>query len=133
MEDIRPFVGDAQAYIVPLRVGGGTRIKIFEAMAMGKAIISTPVGAEGLPVENGKNILLAEGAEEFARQVVRTLRDPAAREGLGQEARKLVEENYSWAAVAGAFDAVFEKVVAKGGEVALRCPGQGLRSLQNDN
>jgi sugar transferase (PEP-CTERM/EpsH1 system associated) len=117
VDDIRPFVWDAQVYVVPLRVGGGTRIKIFEAMAMGKAVISTPVGAEGLPVENGKNILLEESPEEFARQVVLALRSPGPRERMGQEARKLVEENYSWAAVAGTFDAVFEKVVAKGSKV----------------
>jgi sugar transferase (PEP-CTERM/EpsH1 system associated) len=110
VEDIRPFSWDASVYVVPLRVGGGTRIKIFEAMAMGKAIVSTPVGAEGLPVENEKNILLEESAEGFASQVIRLLREPGERAKLGREARKLVEENYSWGAVAGTFDAVFEKV-----------------------
>lgn len=110
VEDIRPFSWDASVYVVPLRVGGGTRIKIFEAMAMGKAIVSTPVGAEGLPVENEKNILLEESEEGFARQVIRLLREPGERAELGREARKLVEENYSWGAVAGTFDAVFEKV-----------------------
>jgi len=110
VEDIRPFSWDASVYVVPLRVGGGTRIKIFEAMAMGKAIVSTPIGAEGLPVENDKNILLEESAEGFACQVIRLLREPGERAKLGREARKLVEKNYSWGAVAGTFDAVFEKV-----------------------
>jgi glycosyltransferase involved in cell wall biosynthesis len=87
-------------------------------MAMGKAIVSTPVGAEGLPVEHDKNILLEESAEGFARQVIRLLREPGERAKLGREARKLVEENYSWGAVAGTFDAVFEKV-------SMGCPVTG--------
>jgi len=118
VEDIRPFSWDASVYVVPLRVGGGTRIKIFEAMAMGKAIVSTPVGAEGLPVEHNKNILLEESAEGFARQVIRLLREPGERARLGREARKLVEEDYSWGAVAGTFDAVFEKI-------SMGCPVTG--------
>jgi sugar transferase (PEP-CTERM/EpsH1 system associated) len=118
VEDIRPFSWNASVYVVPLRVGGGTRIKIFEAMAMGKAIVSTPVGAEGLPVENDKHILLEESSKGFARQVIRLLREPDERAKLGREARKLVEENYSWGAVAGTFDAVFEKVSMLPGDLS---------------
>ena len=102
--DIRPFVHESPVYVVPLRVGGGTRLKIFEAMAMGKAIVSTRIGAEGLPIENGKNAILADRPDEFARQVVALLRDPSRRERMGQTARKLVEDNHGWSAASRYFD-----------------------------
>ncbi len=60
VDDVRPYMRDAAVYIVPLRIGGGTRLKIFEAMAMGKAVVSTTVGAEGLPVTDGEHVLLAD-------------------------------------------------------------------------
>lgn len=113
VEDIRPYVRHAAVYVVPLRVGGGTRLKIFEAMAMGKAVVSTTIGAEGLPVTHGQNIVLADEPEDFARQVVRLLRAPPERSALGQAARQLVESKYSWSAVA----ARFEEVLA-----SVRCP-----------
>lgn len=111
--DIRPHVHSSSVYVVPLRIGGGTRIKIFEAMAMGKAVVSTPVGAEGLPVEHEENIVLAEKPEEFARQVARLLRDGSERERIGRAARRLVEQNYNWQSVAGAFEHVFEQVTGR--------------------
>ena len=113
VEDIRPYVSDASVYIVPLRVGGGTRLKIFEAMAMGKAVVSTSIGAEGLPVEDGKNIFLADGPEQFARAVVTLLNDPARRCQLGRAARQLVERECSWASVAARFDAVLRMSAGK--------------------
>jgi glycosyltransferase involved in cell wall biosynthesis len=114
--DIRPHVHTSLVYVVPLRIGGGTRIKIFEAMAMGKAVVSTPVGAEGLPVRHNENIVLAETPEEFARQVTRLLSDSAERERIGRAARSLVEQNYSWRRVSGVFDTVFERVTGKSAE-----------------
>ncbi|MGH9377803.1 MAG: glycosyltransferase [Terriglobia bacterium] len=104
VDDIRPYVHRGAVYVVPLRVGSGTRLKIFEAMAMGKAIVSTSIGAEGLPVEHGKNIILADEPAEFARQVVHLLNSPSARSELGKAARLLVERNYSWSVVAGKFE-----------------------------
>jgi sugar transferase (PEP-CTERM/EpsH1 system associated) len=103
VEDIRPFVARGAACIVPLRIGGGTRLKIFEAMAMKKAVISTSVGAEGLPVSSGENILLADTPNDFADSVVSVLRDPSRRQRLGTAARTLVQENYSWPRVAETF------------------------------
>jgi sugar transferase (PEP-CTERM/EpsH1 system associated) len=114
--DIRPYVDRSSVYVVPLRIGGGTRIKIFEAMAMCKAVVSTPVGAEGLPVNHGANIVLAESPKDFAAQVVRLLRDRGERERIGRAARELVEQNYSWRSVAGVFDVVFNKVIDKSTE-----------------
>ena len=110
VDDIRPYVRKAAVYVVPLRVGSGTRLKIFEAMAMGKAVVSTTLGAEGLPITNGENIVLADTPEEFARRVSQLLRDPAERARLGAAARQLVERHYSWATVSLHFDEVFGKL-----------------------
>jgi glycosyltransferase involved in cell wall biosynthesis len=110
VDDIRPHVHSSSVYVVPLRIGGGTRIKIFEAMAMGKAVVSTPVGAEGLPVQHDTNIVLAESSAEFATQVIRLLKNRMERERIGKAARELVEQQYSWRSVAGAFELVFDKM-----------------------
>jgi sugar transferase (PEP-CTERM/EpsH1 system associated) len=103
VEDIRPFVARGSVCIVPLRIGGGTRLKIFEAMAMNKAVVSTSVGAEGLPVRSGENILLADTPNDFAEAVVSLLRDPNQRQRLGCAARVMVQERYSWPIVAKGF------------------------------
>jgi polysaccharide biosynthesis protein PslH len=99
VDDIRPYLGRGCVYVVPLLVGGGTRIKIFEAMAAGKAVVSTTIGAEGLPVKHGENILLADDPESLAKCVVELLSDEARRKQMGDSARKLVAESYSWKAV----------------------------------
>jgi sugar transferase (PEP-CTERM/EpsH1 system associated) len=104
VDDVRPYMDDAAVYIVPLRIGGGTRLKIFEAMAMGKAVVSTTVGAEGLPVADGEHLLLADEPRSFADAIVRVIRDRDQRERLGSAARALVLERYDWSAVAGALE-----------------------------
>ena len=104
VDDVRPSVQHASVYIVPLRIGGGTRLKIFEALAMGKAIVSTTVGAEGLPLEDGKHLVLADTAETFASQVVALVNNPGKRARLGRAGRELVQARYSWSRVAGEFE-----------------------------
>ena len=111
VDDIRPYLAKAALCVVPLRSGSGTRIKIFEAMAMGKAVVSTTMGAEGLPVRHGENIILADEPADFGRQVVQLLRDPPRRAQLGRAARQLVEENYGWSSVAAHFDRIIQAVV----------------------
>jgi len=111
VDDIRPYLAKAALCVVPLRSGSGTRIKIFEAMAMGKAIVSTTMGAEGLPVRHGENIIVADDTGDFARQVIDLLRDPVRRAQLGRAARQLVEESYGWPTVAGHFDRIIEAAV----------------------
>jgi glycosyltransferase involved in cell wall biosynthesis len=96
VEDIRPYVDEASVYIVPLRIGSGTRIKIFEAMAMGKAVVSTSIGAEGLPVQHGRDILLADTPAEFAARTLELLKGPGMRQQIGGAARSLVESHYGW-------------------------------------
>jgi polysaccharide biosynthesis protein PslH len=83
VDDVRPYVDEAALYVVPLRAGGGTRLKIFEALAMGKAVVSTTVGAEGLAVTPGRDVAIADRPDEFARSVIALLRDPARRHALG--------------------------------------------------
>src|SRR5690606_6689229 len=73
--DTRPYVWDSAAFVVPLRVGGGTRLKVYEAMAMGCPVISTSLGVEGLPVEDGRHCLLADTPESLAAAIVRVLHD----------------------------------------------------------
>jgi sugar transferase (PEP-CTERM/EpsH1 system associated) len=101
VDDVRPYMRDAAVYVVPLRIGGGTRLKIFEAMAMGRAVVATTVGAEGLPVKPGEHLLLADEPRTFARAVVRLLRDVGRRRQIEAAARALVVERYDWSVVAG--------------------------------
>jgi len=96
VDDIRPYVAQSSVYVVPLRVGGGTRLKILDAMAMRKAIVSTTIGAEGINATDGKNILLADKPGDFAAKTLMLLKSAAKRSILGAEARKLVESEYSW-------------------------------------
>ena len=115
VEDVRPYVAQRAVCIVPLRVGGGTRLKIFEAMSMAKAIVSTSIGAEGLPVTNGEHILLADDPASFAESTVRLLGNASRRTQIGQAARHLVQENYSWATVSKGFAQALESVVKRPG------------------
>jgi sugar transferase (PEP-CTERM/EpsH1 system associated) len=111
VDDVRPSVREGAVYIVPLRIGGGTRLKIFEAMAMGKAVVSTTVGAEGLPVVNGEHLLLADEPRGFARAVVRLMRDLDRRRQIEAAARALVVEHYDWSAVAGTLEEALVRLV----------------------
>jgi sugar transferase (PEP-CTERM/EpsH1 system associated) len=101
VDDVRPYMAGASVYVVPLRIGGGTRLKIFEAMAMGKAVVSTSVGAEGLPVRNGEHLVLADEPCAFADAVVQLMRDGNRRQALESAARRLVVERHDWSSVAG--------------------------------
>ena len=113
--DVRPLVASAQVLVVPLRIAGGTRLKIFEAMAMGKAVVSTTRGAEGLPVRDGVDIVLADGAPAFADAVVRLLRSPDERRRIGDAGRRLVANNHGWDTAAGRFAEICAEVVARHG------------------
>jgi polysaccharide biosynthesis protein PslH len=113
VDDVRPFMEKAAAYVVPLRIGGGTRLKIFEAMAMEKAVVSTSVGAEGLPVRNDEELILADTPEAFAGSVVRLLQDSESARRLGQRAAARVREMFGWRRVAENFASICENTVNK--------------------
>ena len=109
--DVRPYMAEAAAMVLPLRVGGGTRIKVYEAMAMGTPVISTTIGAEGLDYTHGKNILIADSAEAFANETIALLENATRAGEIAAEARRHVAEKYSWGSVADIFSRYCEQTV----------------------
>lgn len=105
VDDIRPHVAAADIYVIPLRVGSGTRIKAYEAMASGRPVVSTSIGVEGLEVEAETHYLAADDAPAFAAAILRLLADEPLRTRLCTTARRLLEERFSWRAVARQFEA----------------------------
>jgi len=110
VEDIREYISRGAAYVVPLRIGGGTRLKIFEAMAMGKPVISTAIGAEGLPVRDGEELLIANEPQEFASSVLAVLQNAPLAKALGERAREVVCEKFGWERAASVFSEICELV-----------------------
>jgi glycosyltransferase involved in cell wall biosynthesis len=110
VDDVRPLIAGSWVSIVPLLTGGGTRLKILEAMALGTPVVSTTKGAEGLAVESGRHLLIADRPEDFAAAVVRICREADLREQLAAEARCLVAERYDWSAVRPRFLQLVERV-----------------------
>lgn len=110
VDDVRPYLSRAEVVVVPIRIGGGTRIKIFEAMAMNKAVISTTIGAEGLPVQSGENIILADGADRFAENVIALLKNAGERQRIAAAARQMVVKNHTWDVVAQRMEEILRAV-----------------------
>lgn len=102
VDDVRPYVHAAKCVIVPLRVGGGTRLKILDAWAMGAAVVSTSIGCEGLAAVDGENILIADTAEAFAAAIARVIRDEGLRRKIAGNARRTAVERYSWDVIGAA-------------------------------
>jgi glycosyltransferase involved in cell wall biosynthesis len=111
VDDVRPYYAAAAAAIVPLRIAGGVRLKILEAMALGMPIVSTGIGAEGLDLAEGKDLLLADTAPQLAAAAVRLLRDAALRQRLAQHARATAVRRFSWNAVGRTLEGVYESIV----------------------
>jgi glycosyltransferase involved in cell wall biosynthesis len=111
VEDVKPHIARASVVIAPLRIGGGTRLKVLEAMSLGKAVVSTTLGAEGLDVTDGENILLADDAPSFARQTSLLLSDSGLVSRLGVAARNLVVELYSWRAASARLVSFYEELL----------------------
>ncbi|HSI56837.1 MAG TPA: glycosyltransferase [Ideonella sp.] len=114
VDDIRPLVAAAAVYIVPLRIGGGTRLKILDALSMSKAIVATPVGAEGLAVEPGRDIVLADSPQDFARQVIRLLKNPLEARRLGRNGRELAERVYDWRVIGQRLRELYQETGGRG-------------------
>jgi polysaccharide biosynthesis protein PslH len=111
--DIRPTFAETECSVVPLRIGGGTRLKILDAWAMGKAVVSTSVGCEGLETVDGRNILIRDDPTEFAAAVVQVLRDHDLRDRLGREARATAESHYAWPVVGRKLVACYQALLAR--------------------
>ncbi len=106
VDDVRPHAHGAHAFAIPLRVGGGTRIKAFEAMAMGCPVVSTTIGIEGLDVEADRHYLLRDSAAEQAAGLLALLRDASLRERLSREARACMEERFGHRVAADVFERI---------------------------
>lgn len=109
VEDVRPYLWSSAISIVPLRIGGGTRLKIYESMAAGTAVVSTTIGAEGLTVHPPADIRLADTPEAFAAECLRLLENPAERQAVARAGRRLVAERFSWEQVSRQFEHILEQ------------------------
>ena len=112
--DIRPHMTEACCCVVPLRVGGGTRLKILDAWAMGKAVVSTSLGCEGLNAVDGENILVRDDPKAFARAVADVLADPGLRRNLEVNARKTAEQRYGWDRIGERLRTAYRQLMAFG-------------------
>lgn len=112
--DVRPHLAEAGVVVVPLRVGGGTRIKILEALAAARPVVSTTVGAEGLELRDGEHLLLANDPHAFARSAARLLEDGHLRRRLTEAGRRLVLERYAWSDIGRRFAEVCARVATAG-------------------
>ncbi len=108
VDDVRPYIAGAEVYVAPLRVGGGTRLKILEAMALGKAIVSTTVGAEGFPVGNRQELVLADTPPDFAQVVLGLLENPKRCAELGQTGYTFAHANYGWDSLVPQLEKIYE-------------------------
>ena len=118
VSDIRPYLQHAAVVAVPVRMGGGTRLKVVEGLAMGKAMVSTTVGCEGVAVRDGEHLLIGDGAAEFAARILECFANPKLRDRLGAAGRRLTEEEYSWDLAGERLDALYKRVGGRRNE----CP-----------
>jgi len=114
--DVRDYYRQAAVFVVPLRAGGGTKLKTLEAMAMGLPIVSTTVGAQGLDVESGRHLYIADNPKVFAAYVIELLEDRNKAVQMGGEARRLVEQQYSWTSIVGEVDRKLTDLLHKRGD-----------------
>jgi len=111
VSDIRPYIANSSVYVVPMRMGSGTKLKVMEAMAMGIPVVSTTLGAEGIDVTPGQHLLVADDPAEFAHSVVGLLQDGRERQRLAENARRLVEEKYDWTTIVPSLEAIYTKTL----------------------
>ena len=111
VEDVLPYYQESSICVVPLRAGSGTRLKILEAMALGRPVVSTTIGCEGLDVVDGEHLLIGNTPERFAENTVRLLRDPQFAQSICVNARRLVEARYSWDKIADRLMHVYDEVL----------------------
>jgi polysaccharide biosynthesis protein PslH len=109
VSEVKPYLWGAKVAVVPLRIGGGTRLKIYEAMAAGLAVVSTTVGAEGLPLEHGRHILCADDADGLASSCLSLLANGEQRQLMAASARDLIAQRFSWDKVSRDFESILER------------------------
>jgi glycosyltransferase involved in cell wall biosynthesis len=111
VDDVRPYLARASIVIAPLMLGTGIKLKMLEAMSMGKAIVTTSIGAQGIMAVNGKHFIICDKPEDFAREVISLLHSEELRRYIGDNAREIIEENYSWAMISGKLNDMLMAVV----------------------
>lgn len=116
VDNIKPYMAKAAVAIVPIVTDdGGFKIKVLEAMAMGKPLVSTSLGSKGINITNGENIIIADNPEDFAKHVIELLNDKQMRERIGTNARRFVVNNYSWEKMTNMLNNAFKEIVGKHG------------------
>ena len=113
VDDVRPYYRRSTVCVVPLRAGGGTRIKILESMALGRPVVTTTIGCEGLDVVDGQHLFIADTPGRFADAVLRLLTDEGLRHRVTKQARELAETRYDWDTIAGDLSCVYEELAAE--------------------
>ncbi len=113
VDDVRPWMEKSAISIVPMRLGGGTKVKILEALSMEKAVVSTSIGCEGIEVTNGENIIIADTPQDFAKAVITLFKDARLCRRLGNNGRKLVKETYDWKIVGNCLEEAYKETLAK--------------------
>lgn len=129
VDDVRPHIHGGDLSIIPLRIGGGTRLKAYEAMALGSPLISTTLGVEGLPIDGGTHCVMADSAEAFADACIDLLRDGERRLGIRSAARQVVVDRFSSKKVADVFEEICLKTIAQGAP-SKGAGSQGVHSAQ---
>ena len=122
VENVVPYLARAAVFVVPLRIGGGSRIKILEALAAGKAVVSTSIGAEGLDLIPGKHLFIADSPSEFARRVDELLASKELRRRVGEQGRAFVHDRYGWDGIAAQLEKVWLETVVKQPTAAPSAP-----------
>ena len=110
VNDVRPYLSQAEIYLCPMRDGGGTRVKILDALAMGKAIIATTMSCEGIDVIPDRNVVIANTPQEFLKQIQRLHDNATFRQNLGHEARRLAVDYYSWPVIGRNLSTVYQRL-----------------------
>ena len=113
VDDVTPYLRRGQVFICPVRLGGGFRGKILEAMALGRPVVSTRLGAEGIPASSGENIILADRPEDFVKGILDLLGNTDLYRRIQYNARKLMEDNYAWDKGVARLEAVLEDMMSK--------------------
>jgi glycosyltransferase involved in cell wall biosynthesis len=112
VEDVRPYIARAAVYVVPLRVGGGTRLKILQALAMKKAVVSTAVGCEGLDLQPDEHLFVADEPRQFAAKTIQLIKDPLLRCRLGENGRNLLREKFDWDVIVKGLELEYRKLIS---------------------
>jgi polysaccharide biosynthesis protein PslH len=110
VDDVRPYMNESSVFIAPLRSGSGTKIKVLNALALEKAVVTTSIGAEGINVEHKKNVIISDETKEFAEQTIYLLENPQIAKKIGENGRKFIEDNYAWEIIFNKMNHIYEEL-----------------------